>query len=89
MLLSFLVFILTFIFTLYGVEYVMDPFGQFLFVNPMEILGSLAFSIAYITGITPKIALFIAVIFLAIPALVLVIVLTKNLKRKRKNKFKI
>lgn len=89
MLLSFLVFILTFAFTLYGVEYVMDPFGKFLFVNPIEILGSLAFSIAYVTGIAPKIALFIAVAFLAIPATVLVIVLTKNIKRKRKNKFKL
>ncbi len=57
MLLSFLLFILTFILTVYGVEYVLDPFGQFLFKNPVEIIGSLAFSIAYVTGVPPKISI--------------------------------
>ena len=84
MLLSFLLFILTFILTVYGVEYVLDPFGQFLFKNPVEIIGSLAFSIAYVTGVPPKISIFIGVAILAIPAIILV-----NRRRKNKRKKKL
>ena len=87
-LLSFLLFILTFILTVYGVEYVLDPFGQFLFVNPVEIIGSLAFSIAYVTGIPPKISIFIGVAILAIPAIILVILFNRRRKNKRKKKLR-
>lgn len=88
MLLSFLLFILTFILTIYGVEYVLDPFGQFLFVNPVEIIGSLAFSIAYVTGIPPKISIFIGVAILAIPAIIIVILFNRYLKNKRKKRIR-
>lgn len=88
MLLSFLIFILTFILTIYGVEYVLDPFGQFLFVNPGEIIGSLAFSIAYVTGIAPKISVFIGVTILAIPAVIVAILFNRRLKNKRKKKLR-
>lgn len=88
MLLSFFIFILTFILTIYGVEYVLDPFGQFLFKNPVEIIGSLAFSIAYVTGIPPKISIFIGVTILAIPAIILVILFNRRRKNKRKKKLR-
>ncbi len=88
MLLSFLLFILTFILTVYGVEYVLDPFGQFLFKNPVEIIGSLAFSIAYVTGVPPKISIFIGVAILAIPAMILVILFNRRRKNKRKKKLR-
>ena len=88
MLLSFLLFILTFILTVYGVEYVLDPFGQFLFVNPVEIIGSLAFSIAYVTGIPPKISIFIGVAILAIPAIIIAILFNRYLKNKRKKRIR-
>lgn len=88
MLLSFLLFILTFILTVYGVEYVLDPFGQFLFVNPVEIIESLAFSIAYVTGVPPKISIFIGVAILAIPAIILVILFNRRRKNKRKKKLR-
>ena len=88
MLLSFLLFILTFILTVYGVEYVLDPFGQFLFKNPVEIIGSLAFSIAYVTGVSPKISIFIGVAILAIPAIILVILFNRRRKNKRKKKLR-
>lgn len=88
MLLSFLIFIFTFILTIYGVEYVLDPFGQFLFVNPVEIIGSLAFSIAYVTGVPPKISIFIGVAILAIPAIILVILFNRRRKNKRKKKLR-
>jgi len=87
-LLSFLLFILTFILTVYGVEYVLDPFGQFLFKNPVEIIGSLAFSIAYVTGVPPKISIFIGVAILAIPAIILVILFNRRRKNKRKKKLR-
>lgn len=88
MLLSFLIFIFTFILTIYGVEYVLDPFGQFLFKNPVEIIGSLAFSIAYVTGVPPKISIFIGVAILAIPAIILVILFNRRRKNKRKKKLR-
>ena len=88
MLLSFLIFIFTFILTIYGVEYVLDPFGQFLFKNPVEIIGSLAFSIAYVTGVSPKISIFIGVAILAIPAIILVILFNRRRKNKRKKKLR-
>ena len=88
MLLSFLLFILTLILTVYGVEYVLDPFGQFLFKNPVEIIGSLAFSIAYVTGVPPKISIFIGVAILAIPAIILVILFNRRRKNKRKKKLR-
>lgn len=88
MLLSFLLFILMFILTVYGVEYVLDPFGQFLFKNPVEIIGSLAFSIAYVTGVPPKISIFIGVAILAIPAIILVILFNRRRKNKRKKKLR-
>lgn len=88
MLLSFLLFILTFILTVYGVEYVLDPFGQFLFKNPVEIIGSLAFSIAYVTGVPPKISIFIGVAILAIPAIIIVILFNRYLKNKRKKRIR-
>lgn len=88
MLLSFLLFILTFILTVYGVEYVLDPFGQFLFKNPVEIIGSLAFSIAYVTGVPSKISIFIGVAILAIPAIILVILFNRRRKNKRKKKLR-
>lgn len=88
LLLSFFIFILTFILTIYGVEYVLDPFGQFLFKNPVEIIGSLAFSIAYVTGIPPKISIFIGVAILAIPAIILVILFNRRRKNKRKKKLR-
>lgn len=87
-LLSFLIFIFTFILTIYGVEYVLDPFGQFLFKNPVEIIGSLAFSIAYVTGVPPKISIFIGVAILAIPAIILVILFNRRRKNKRKKKLR-
>ncbi|WP_298060002.1 hypothetical protein [uncultured Fusobacterium sp.] len=79
---------MTFILTVYGVEYVLDPFGQFLFVNPVEIIGSLAFSIAYVTGIPPKISIFIGVAILAIPAIIIVILFNRYLKNKRKKRIR-
>ena len=88
MLLSFLLFIVTFILTVYGVEYVLDLFGQFLFKNPVEIIGSLAFSIAYVTGVPPKISIFIGVAILAIPAIILVILFNRRRKNKRKKKLR-
>ncbi|MBS5790695.1 hypothetical protein [Fusobacterium sp.] len=88
MLLSFLIFIFTFILTIYGVEYILDPFGQFLFKNPVEIIGSLAFSIAYVTGVPPKISIFIGVAILAIPAIILVILFNRRRKNKRKKKLR-
>ena len=88
MLLIFLLFILTFILTVYGVEYVLDPFGQFLFKNPVEIIGSLAFSIAYVTGVPPKISIFIGVAILAIQAIILVILFNRRRKNKRKKKLR-
>jgi len=87
-LLSFLIFIFTFILTIYGVEYILDPFGQFLFKNPVEIIGSLAFSIAYVTGVPPKISIFIGVAILAIPAIILVILFNRRRKNKRKKKLR-
>ena len=86
--LSFLIFICTFILTIYGVEYILDPFGQFLFKNPVEIIGSLAFSIAYVTGVAPKISIFIGVAILAIPAIILVILFNRRRKNKRKKKLR-
>lgn len=77
-----------FILTVYGVEYVLDPFGQFLFKNPVEIIGSLAFSIAYVTGVPPKISIFIGVAILAIPAIILVILFNRRRKNKRKKKLR-
>lgn len=88
MLLSFLFFIMVFILTVYGVEYILDPFGHFLFVNPIEIIGSLAFSIAYVTGIPPKISVFIGVAILAIPAIILIILINRYRKNKRKKRLK-
>ena len=88
MLLSFLIFIFTFILTIYGVEYILDPFGQFLFKNPVEIIGSLAISIAYVTGVPPKISIFIGVAILAIPAIILVILFNRRRKNKRKKKLR-
>lgn len=88
MLLSFLIFIFTFILTIYGVEYILDPFGKFLFKNPVEIIGSLAFSIAYVTGVPPKISIFIGVAILAIPAIILVILFNRRRKNKRKKKLR-
>lgn len=87
MLFSFLIFVVTFVLTVYGVEYIMDPFGKFLFVNPVEIIGSIAFSIAYVTGIAPKIAIFLAVLFLSIPAIILVIVLNRILKKNKRKRY--
>ena len=88
MLFSFLIFVGTFILTVYGVEYIMDPFGKFLFINPVEIIGSIAFSIAYVTGVPPKISIFIGVAILAIPAIILVILFNRRRKNKRKKKLR-
>lgn len=87
MLFSFLIFVGTFILTVYGVEYIMDPFGKFLFINPVEIIGSIAFSIAYVTGIMPKIAIFLAVVFLSIPSIILVIIINRKLRKNKRKKY--
>lgn len=87
MLFSFLIFVGTFILTVYGVEYIMDPFGKFLFINPVEIIGSIAFSIAYVTGIMPKIAIFLAVVFLSIPSIILVVITNRKLRKNKRKKY--
>ena len=87
MLFSFLIFVGTFILTIYGVEYIMDPFGKFLFINPVEIIGSIAFSIAYVTGIMPKIAIFLAVVFLSIPSIILVVIINRKLRKNKRKKY--
>ncbi|WP_294707646.1 hypothetical protein [uncultured Fusobacterium sp.] len=87
MLFSFLIFVGTFILTVYGVEYIMDPFGKFLFINPVEIIGSIAFSIAYVTGIMPKIAIFLAVVFLSIPSIILVVIINRKLRKNKRKKY--
>ena len=87
MLFSFLIFVGTFILTVYGVEYIMDPFGKFLFINPVEIMGSIAFSIAYVTGIMPKIAIFLAVVFLSIPSIILVVIINRKLRKNKRKKY--
>jgi membrane protein implicated in regulation of membrane protease activity len=84
---SFLIFVGTFILTVYGVEYIMDPFGKFLFINPVEIIGSIAFSIAYVTGIMPKIAIFLAVVFLSIPSIILVVIINRKLRKNKRKKY--
>ena len=87
MLFSFLIFVGTFILTVYGVEYIMDPFGKFLFINPVEIIGTIAFSIAYVTGIMPKIAIFLAVVFLSIPSIILVVIINRKLRKNKRKKY--
>lgn len=87
MLFSFLIFVGTFILTVYGVEYIMDPFGKFLFINPVEIIGSIAFSIAYVTGTMPKIAIFLAVVFLSIPSIILVVIINRKLRKNKRKKY--
>ena len=87
MLFSFLIFVGTFILTVYGVEYIMDPFRKFLFINPVEIIGSIAFSIAYVTGIMPKIAIFLAVVFLSIPSIILVVIINRKLRKNKRKKY--
>lgn len=84
---NLIIFVAVFILTIFGIEYCMEPFGQFLFVNPIEIVGSLAFSIAYVTGIAPKICIFIAVAFISIVPVIVVIIVNRIFKKKKKRMF--
>ncbi len=88
MFISLIVFIATFILIIFGIEYVMPPYGAILYLNPIEIIGSIAYSVAYVTGMSVNFSIFLVITSISIIPLIIVIKLHKICRKKRKNIFK-
>ena len=84
---SLIVFALTFLLVIFGLEYLMPPFGTIVYFNPIEIVGSIAYSIAYVTGMHVKLSIFLAIASISIIPLILVIIVNRICKKKKKRIF--
>lgn len=84
---SLIVFALTFLLVIFGLEYLMPPFGTIVYLNPIEIVGSITYSIAYVTGMSVKFSIFSAIVSLSIIPLIMVIIVNKICKKKKKRIF--
>lgn len=80
---SLIVFALTFLLVIFGLEYIMPPFGTIMYLNPIEIVGSIAYSIAYVTGMHVKLSIFLAVASISIIPLFMVIIVNRICKKKK------
>ena len=82
---SLIIFALTFLLVVFGLEYLMPPFGTIVYLNPVEIVGSITYSIAYVTGMSVKLSMFLASI--SIIPLIVVIAVNRICKKKKKRRF--
>lgn len=80
---SLIVFALTFLLVIFGLEYIMPPFGTIMYLNPIEIVGSIAYSIAYVTGMHVKLSIFLAIASISIIPLFMVIIVNRICKKKK------
>ena len=78
---------MTFLLVVFGLEYLMPPFGTIVYLNPIEIVGSIAYSIAYVTGMHVKLSIFLAIASISIIPLILVIIVNRICKKKKKRIF--
>lgn len=89
--LYFLLFVgLTLLF-IYGIEFLLPPFGEFLYINPVKIIVSISYHIAYKLGIgDPKYVMLVTtVIVLIIPAMSVIFLnnFFKKREKRKKSKF--
>lgn len=68
----------------YGIEFLMPPFGQFYYTDPLEILHSLSQTLTYKIGVSKTMALGLTVFLISLFPLFCVIVLGKITKKKKK-----
>lgn len=87
LLLKLVLFIGLFLGITYGIEYLLPPFGQLFYTNPLDILLSVSQSITYGIGIPPKYSLGFTILIIGIFPLLIIIKLGKKLKKKKKYKF--
>lgn len=84
---SLIIFALTFLLVVFGLEYLMPPFGTIVYLNPVEIVGSITYSIAYVTGMSVKLSIFLAIASISIIPLIVVIAINRICKKKKKRRF--
>ena len=68
----------------YGIEFLMPPFGQLYYVDPLEILLSLSQTLTYKIGVSKNLAMGLTVLLIGIIPLICVILLRKATKKRRK-----
>lgn len=84
LLLKLVLFVGIFMGITYGIEFIMPPFGQLYYTNPLDILLSLSQTFSYKIGISGDLSLGLTILIIGLVPLICVIVLGKNLKKKRK-----
>lgn len=84
LLFKFILFVGIFLGITYGIEFIMPPFGQLYYVNPLEILYSLSQTLTYKIGVSKNLAMGLTVLLIGIIPLICVILLSKATKRRRK-----
>ncbi len=84
LLLKLVLFIGTFLGITYGLEFVMPPFGQLYYTNPLEILLSLSQTLIFKLGVSKNLSLALTILIIGIVPLCCTILLGKICKRKRK-----
>ncbi|EHO81275.1 hypothetical protein [Fusobacterium ulcerans] len=84
---SLIIFALTFLLVVFGLEYLMPPFGTIVYLNPVEIVGSITYSIAYVTGMSVKLSMSLAIASISIIPLIVVIEVNRICKKKKKRRF--
>lgn len=84
LLLKLVLFVGMFVGITYGIEFVMPPFGQLYYTNPLDILLSLSQTFSYRVGVSKDLSLALTVLIIGLVPLICVIALGKNLKKKRK-----
>ena len=68
----------------YGIEFLMPPFGQLYYVDPLEILLSLSQTLTYKIGVSKNLAMGLTVLLIGIIPLICVILLSKATKKRNK-----
>ena len=84
LLLKLVLFVGMFVGITYGIEFVMPPFGQLYYTNPLDILLSLSQTFSYRVGVSKDLSLALTILIIGLVPLICVIALGKNLKKKRK-----
>lgn len=84
LLLKLVLFVGMFIGITYGIEFIMPPFGQLYYTNPLDILLSLSQTFSYRIGASKDLSLALTILIIGLIPLICVITLGKNLKKKKK-----
>lgn len=69
----------------YGVEFLMPPFGQLYYTNPLDILLSLSQTLTFRLGVSKNLSLGLTILVIGLLPLFITVILGRATRKKKKN----